>query len=115
MHPRERSRGIDVPEGDDAVLPQFKDAPLESFIVYADAAVLDDHIGSSGSGKHLIDAAAGCVDDRFDVREIVGITVLLAAIGIGFGKGNLVAQAREVFVTAAVIGRCAVPVGRDDT
>ncbi len=83
-------------------------------VVDTDAAVLDDDVCLGGEVEHGVDAGAGLVDEGSDVGEVVGVAVLLAAVGVGLGEGDGVAEALEVFVTAAVIGGGTVPVGGDD-
>ncbi len=94
--------------------PQLEDAALESFVIDADAAVLDDDVGGGGAGKHFFDVNAGLVDDGFDIGKIADIAALLATVGVGLGECDGVSEAREVFVTATVICCRAIPVGGNE-
>ena len=127
--------GVDVPDEGHGVRRKFRgDAAFEFGVVAADAGVLDDDVGFAGEGEHAVERAAGgvgvveravervgagrgvagLVGEGAGEGEVDGVEVLLAAVGVGLGEGDVITEAGEVFVTAAVVGGGAVPIGGDE-
>src|SRR5690349_15495115 len=85
---------------------------FKKLVKYADAAVLNHQIALSGLRQQCRNIIGVLIDNALDIGKITGITFLLAAIGIRFGKGNLMAERMELLVNTAVIRGRAVPVRR---
>jgi hypothetical protein len=106
--------GIDIPEHRQGIVPGLaQDALKKLRIIDPDAARLDDHIGVPRlcqNGRQT--SGRGRPDHHPRPFGRIDVTVGLPVIDVGLVEGDLVAARGERPQDPAVIGRCAVPVGR---
>ena len=92
----------------------LRDHAFEQLAVeHADAARLDHDVGLARLGEHAAQALdRRRIDHRARPLGRLDVAVLLAVEGVGLVEGDVVAMRRQRLEDAAIIGRGAVPVGR---
>src|SRR5690348_15068333 len=110
FHAREGGWSIYIPENDSIFLSAaVEHLVFQTGVVRPDTTVLDDHVRVPGLFQETRDIPGCLIDKNLGVRNL-RVSVLLAIIDRGLRKGDLVTQALQILVHAAVICRGAVPI-----
>src|SRR6185312_4650281 len=110
---RKGDRGVYVPECNSRhSSPAIKNTFFQQLIKNADAAVFDHQVTVAGAPHQVVKFALRLIDDRLHIRQVAGIPLLLTAISVRLSKSNVVPEGVQLFVDAAVISGCTVPVRR---
>jgi hypothetical protein len=90
-----------------------EDSVQQRVVKHADAAGLDDDIGPRRLRQRVPNAGFGRgVDDHMAPGRRVDVTMALSVERVGFEECDVVTERRQGPENAAVVGRGAIPVGR---
>src|SRR3954453_9483839 len=105
--------GVNVQVNTDAVgSASLRNGLFEFGVKYANAACLDEQIGTGGSlfERGLPGVRSGRINDYSRPIRIGNVTMLLTLICVGLVERYIVTQHRKLFEQAVIIGGSAVPI-----
>src|SRR5437763_3253427 len=107
---RERCWSVYIPEYDSILLSAaIEHLIFQTGVVGPDATVLDDDVGAPRLFQQTRNIPGRLIDKNLGVGNLC-VSVLLSIIDRGLRKCDLMTQALQILVHAAVIGRSAIPI-----
>ena len=74
--------------------------------------MFNDQVGVTGFVDYGIEVARRFINSHRGVIDGWAVTMLLALVDVRLGECDLVPEAMQIFIDAAIVGCCAIPITR---